>query len=99
MNSNLNLEELRKQLDDMDADLVALYEKRLTVCQQVALYKQQTGKPILDEKRESEKLTAVRAMAKDEKHADAIEHLFQQIMTDSRDLQSEWMRELGGETT
>ncbi len=95
MNSNLSLNELREQLDDIDANLVALYEKRMEVCGQVALYKQQTGKPVLDATREKEKLTAVRNMVEYAENADAIENLFKQIMADSRQLQK---RIIDGET-
>lgn len=98
MSDNLSLETLRKQLDTIDANLVQLYEKRLDICGQVAVYKHQTGKPILDATREQEKIETVRSMAQDRENADAIEHLFTQIMADSRELQAKLIKDMDGET-
>ena len=40
----MDLLELRKQLDELDEQIVALYEKRMDISSQVADYKIQTGK-------------------------------------------------------
>ena len=39
-----SLEELRKQLDEIDSQIVELYERRMDVCGQVGNYKIETGK-------------------------------------------------------
>ncbi len=84
----MDLTDLRKQLDDIDRNLVLLTEQRLAVCEQVAEYKITNHKPVLDQAREQEKLAAVRALTKDDRYKDAVEHLFVQIMEDSRALQT-----------
>lgn len=48
----MDLVEIRKEIDQIDADLTALLEKRMALVSQVALYKRQTGKAVLDIQRE-----------------------------------------------
>ena len=82
----LDLQEIRGQLDVIDRELVALYEKRMKLCGEVAEFKIATGKPVYDGEREKQKLEAVAAMAGEEYRRGAVE-LFTQIMTISRRLQ------------
>ena len=79
----MDLNYLREQLDQIDAELVSLTEKRLQICEQVAEYKIANHKPVLDEAREKQKIETVRALTVDGRYRDAVEHLFVQIMTDS----------------
>lgn len=87
----MELSELRVQLDAIDAKLVALTEQRLQLCEQVAEHKIANHKPVLDAEREQQKIEAVRAMTTDDRYKDAVEHLFVQIMKDSRELQTALM--------
>ena len=48
----MDLLQLRDILDDIDAQIVELYEKRMDVCKQVAEYKIETGKKVFDKQRE-----------------------------------------------
>ena len=43
-----SLEELRKRLDEIDSQIVNLYEERMNVCGQVGEYKIETGKKVFD---------------------------------------------------
>ena len=61
---NLDLQEIRKQIDQVDSQLAALIEQRMRLTADVAEYKMQNGKEIYDPVREKEKLASVRAMAK-----------------------------------
>ncbi len=47
-----SLEELRLQLDEIDDQMVRLYEERMKVCAQVGEYKIKNGKKVLDRQRE-----------------------------------------------
>ena len=47
----MDLSELRKEIDDIDRDLVQMFEKRMALCQEVAEYKIKTGMQVLDRKR------------------------------------------------
>lgn len=90
----LDLQEIRGQLDVVDRELVALYEKRMKLCGEVAEFKIATGKPVYDGEREKQKLEAVAAMAGEEYRRGAVE-LFTQIMTISRRLQYRLLAENG----
>ena len=59
----MDLQEIRKQLDSIDAGFVRLFEKRMKLCADVAEFKIRTGKAVYDPKREQEKIAAVRSMA------------------------------------
>ena len=55
----MELNELRLELDQIDREMVSLFEKRMRVCEDVARWKLENGRPILDASREKEKLQAV----------------------------------------
>lgn len=83
----LNLQNIRQQLDVMDAQLTELFEKRMELCREVAEYKIHTGKPVYDSAREKQKLEAVTALAHSDFTRKGTYELFSQIMTISRRLQ------------
>ena len=49
------LEDLRKEIDRIDAEIVKLYEERMDICGKVAEYKIETGSRVFDKERENEK--------------------------------------------
>lgn len=83
----MDLLELRGKLDEIDEQIVSLYEKRMEISSQVADYKIETGKKVLDKTREEEKLRAVRSMTHNEFNAHGVQELFEQIMSMSRKIQ------------
>lgn len=83
----ISLEEIRKNLDTIDNEIVALYEKRMQLCKEVAEYKIATGKKVFDKEREQQKLAAVSELATDEFNRKGIRELFEQLMSMSRKLQ------------
>ena len=83
----MDLTELRGKLDHIDEQIVQLYEERMEICSQVADYKIETGKKVLDKTREEEKLRKVRSLAHNEFNAHGVQELFEQIMSMSRKLQ------------
>ena len=91
----MELSELRGQLDDIDAQIVELYEKRMEICRQVAEYKIGTGKRVLDRQREMEKLAKVRSLTHNAFNSKGVEELFEQIMSMSRKLQYQMLAEKG----
>lgn len=90
-----DLVELRGKLDEIDRDIVALYEKRMNLCREVAEYKISTGKKVLDRQREREKLAKVRSLTQDEFYKKGVEELFEQIMSMSRKLQYRMLAQAG----
>ena len=91
----MDLLELRDKLDVIDAQIVELYEKRMDVCRQVAEYKIEAGKKVLDRQREAEKLAKVKSLTHNEFNSHGIEELFEQIMSMSRKLQYQLLAEHG----
>ena len=54
-----SLQELRQKLDEVDDQIVKLYEERMSICEQVGEYKISAGRKVLDRQREKEKLQDV----------------------------------------
>ena len=52
----MNLEEIRKEIDSIDKELMQLFFRRMEVVKDVANYKIANGLPVLDKKREEKKL-------------------------------------------
>lgn len=91
----MDLQELRKQIDEIDEQIVALYEKRMDISSQVADYKIETGKKVFDKEREYAKLQKVQSMTHNEFNSHGIRELFEQIMSMSRKLQYKKLAEKG----
>ena len=51
----IDLSESRKEIDEIDRQLVELFERRMKVSADVAEYKKRTGMPVLDQGRERAK--------------------------------------------
>ena len=92
---SLDLNEIRKEIDEIDAGIVDLYEKRMVLCKNVAEYKIQNNKKVLDKAREEEKIKKVSSYAKNDFDKKGIEELFTQIMAISRKLQYQVLAENG----
>ncbi len=90
-----DLQELRKDIDQLDRQMVELFEQRMEVCRQVEEYKIQSATKVLDRKREQEKLEAVGALAHNEFNRHGIRELFQQVMAMSRKLQYQLLESYG----
>ena len=91
----MDLQESRARLDELDRQLVQLFEARMEICKDVADYKIATGKAVYDGEREKQKLDAVGALAHGGYNETAIRELFGQIMAISRRFQYGLMAEKG----
>ena len=78
------LEELRVRLDEIDNQIVNLYEQRMEICAHVGEYKIQTGKKVLDRQREKEKLENVAGKASNPFNKKGVTELYEQLMSMSR---------------
>ncbi|MDD5934354.1 MAG: prephenate dehydratase [Clostridiales bacterium] len=83
----VDLQKCREEIDKIDQQIVELFEQRMKVSTKVAEYKIQTGKKVLDQEREEQKLNAVEALAKEDYNRHSVRELFTQIMSMSRKLQ------------
>ncbi len=96
MQGQLDLQEIRNQLDQVDSRLVELFEERMKLCGEVAEYKQKTGKAIFDPEREKQKRFAVRSLAKTPFNEIAVDEMFAQLMTISRRYQYQQLGSAAG---
>ena len=90
----MDLQEIRKQLDVIDREILQLYEKRMDLSRDVAAYKMSVGKSVYDGERERQKLETVENMAQEDYRQGAGE-LFAQLMTIGRRLQYRLLEEHG----
>jgi chorismate mutase/prephenate dehydratase len=79
----MNLEDLRKEIDDVDARIVELIGERIRIAEEIGQGKKAEGKLIEDKERESRVLENIKSVARDKKinisQAD-IENIYQQII-------------------
>lgn len=81
------LEELRQQLDEIDDQIVKLYEDRMRICAQVGKYKIRNGRKVADRQREREKLQDAASKVSFEYNKKEIRKLYKHLMSMSRRLQ------------
>ncbi len=88
-----DLSEIRTNIDAIDEQIVALYEKRMQLTTKVAEYKIATGKAVLDKERERSKLEALMALVDTPFLKVGVRELFEQIMATSRKKQYQLLAE------
>ncbi|MCR5675757.1 MAG: prephenate dehydratase [Lachnospiraceae bacterium] len=91
----MELSELRKKLDGIDEQMVALYEERMSVCEQIAGVKIATGRKVFDRDREQEKLQSLTGLAHNDFNRRGVRELYEQLMSMSRKLQYQKLSEAG----
>ena len=84
---------LRQELDEIDREMVKLFERRMTLCREVARTKLAQGKPVLDASREAQVLESRAAMLTDASLAEAVQALYREMMALSRQEQEKLLRE------
>ena len=83
---NLNLDVIRKEISEINDEMLALFVKRMELSAQVAMYKKANGLPTLDRKREEAILQKVADNTGDEFRQYAIQ-LFKTMMDLSKEYQ------------
>ncbi len=91
----MDLQDLRREIDAVDKQIVDLYEKRMDIASRVADYKIGAGKKVFDKQREDEKLNQIKSLAKSEFNKTGLVELFSQLMSMSRKLQYQKLAEAG----
>ncbi|MDP6599936.1 MAG: chorismate mutase [Candidatus Woesearchaeota archaeon] len=87
----MNLEETRKEIDNIDDEIISLLSKRQDLIKKIAEIKKELNKSVLDEKREEEIIEKLKIKAK-EKGLDAnfVVSLYNIILENSRNQQEKW---------
>ena len=57
----MSLDTFREKIDNVDTNLVRLFEERMSIAAEIAAYKQENGLPVLDRGREAAKLREISA--------------------------------------
>ncbi len=91
----MELHELRQKIDEIDEQIVKLYEDRMEISRDIAEYKIANGKTVLDSEREKSKLMRLKELTHNEFNAEGVNDLFMQIMSMSRKKQYELMADKG----
>lgn len=80
----MSIDSLRKQIDQIDIELVKLLAKRQNITSQVGAYKNKIGKPIYDPQREADLISKRRNLATDlNVEPDLVEDVLRRIMRES----------------
>lgn len=90
-----DLLELRDEIDEIDQQIVDLYQRRMGIAAEVAAYKIENGKKVFDKERENSKLAKLTSLGNTEFNKLGIRELFEQIMAVSRKRQYQLMTEAG----
>ena len=89
----MNLEEIRREINQIDDELIKLLEKRMDLVSKVASYKLETGKAVLDSKREETILNKVAEAVESPVYRDVIVNTFTDMMKHSRAFQERQIRQ------
>lgn len=90
-----DLAQCRKEIDEIDSKMTALFEERMKIAADVAEYKRVSGKKVFDKQREDEKLDTVEQMASNAYFGRGLRELFSQIMSLSRKYQYTMLADKG----
>ena len=91
----MDLNELRLEIDNVDRQMVELFEKRMDIASRIADYKIANGKKVFDRDRELQKIKAVKEFAHSDFNKIGVEELFSQLMSVSRKLQYQKLSDVG----
>ena len=81
------LENLRERIDTIDKELIALFEERMDVVNDIAEYKINNNLPILNQNREDIVISKVKAIVKNKDYTDSAIDFIKDIMEISKKFQ------------
>ena len=81
------LENLRERIDTIDKELIALFEERMDVVNDIAEYKIKNNLPILNQNREDIVISKVKSIVKNKEYTDSAIDFIQDIMEISKKFQ------------
>ena len=87
------LENLRERIDTIDKELIALFEERMNVVNDIAEYKIKNNLPILNQTREDIVISKVKAIVKNNDYTDSAIDFIKDIMEISKKFQQKLISE------
>ncbi|NCB82133.1 MAG: chorismate mutase [Lactococcus chungangensis] len=88
----MNLDDIRSDIDTLDAQLVQLLEARMTLVSQVATFKKMTGGRVLDNSRELVILDRVASQVENLDYTETVVNTFKDILKNSRAYQEKVLK-------
>ena len=88
----MNLDDIRSDINTLDAQLVQLLEARMTLVSQVATFKKMTGGRVLDNSRELVILDRVASQVENLDYAETVVNTFKDILKNSRAYQEKVLK-------
>ena len=86
----MELEEIRKEIDKIDNEILSLLAKRKALAKEIALIKKSKNMPVLDEKREAELIKRLKKKSKElGLNEDLVVSLYNYILENSKKEQEE----------
>lgn len=85
----MDLNELRNNIDCIDSQILDLFEKRMELCKNVAIYKKENNLPVFQKEREAKIIEKIRDKTKNPDLKDGASALFTSIMDISKYLQQQ----------
>lgn len=83
----LDLNEIRQEIDAIDRQIVACFEKRMDIVLKVAAYKIENNMQVLDATREQQVIAKNKALLNNKEYEAALECVLNEMMRVSRELQ------------
>ena len=87
------LENLRERIDTIDKELIALFEERMNVVNDIAEYKIKNNLPILNQNREDIVISKVKAIVNNKDYTDSAIDFIKHIMEISKKFQQKLISE------
>ncbi len=87
-----DLNDYRREIDEIDGQLIPLFERRMEVVREIGRYKKERGLPILQSGREEEVLQKAAEFLKNESYAADAKRFMRAVMEISRGAQSRGMQ-------
>ena len=87
------LENLRERIDTIDKELIALFEERMNVVNDIAKYKIKNNLPILNQNREDIVISKAKAIVKNKEYTDSAIDFIKDIMEISKKFQQKLISE------
>lgn len=83
-----HLEKLRSDIDEIDKELTALFEKRMNIVLEIAKLKEESHSPILDKSREEKIISKNSSYLNDKKYKEELALFFNSILDISKSIQA-----------
>jgi chorismate mutase / prephenate dehydratase len=96
LEEKMKLEEWRKEIDSIDAELVGLVNRRAIIAQKIGALKAAAGLPVVDEAREDEILRNATARNQGILKTEAIVRIFRAVIRESRNIQAQTQAQIVG---